>query len=486
MKNLMTIFTYFCVFLFSTCSYAANNTFSKKRLTTFYDTFFCEQKNDLHSVCLTPSCSLHDGSVRPPAPPFIQGLLGIVLVNQSTLDDADVYIVVTGKNQTTQEQVFVSIDPSTGIGTLVVAADGDNALNYGLSLSQLPIGSTGRVIYLPNIIGGEVWISMNNKLNMPTNGNDIVQPNFSSTDDPNYYTNFDIFELAYTTNSAPNIVADATAVSFHSLSLVGYISTPSSSNDTTGLSQNRSTVLNAMSAAFAAAPESDQWNKLFLRNGGEVLRVLSPGKGTLAPTANQFDPNYLDNAAAYNFSYIEDIWTGGSAFYKTHDLKLTIPNGSLETYTGEIQLDDTITFTSAPSGYVVTFAAPVTTTPSTTFNILSGITLVASDNSPGQADGVQLSKLFEEAIIAGLVPTANTLSNEYLTENQANYYQFNSNLGTTAATGPWYDLYSKSLHDLGYIYTFAFDEPLWPQVQIFSNSLIENETYMGITIRSIQ
>ena len=238
--------------------------------------------------------------------------------------------------------------------------------------------------------------------------------------------------------------------------------------------------------ATAHSPEVTQWNNLFLKNGSTILRLLSTGKAISNTPTPIFDQNYLDNAATYGYSYINDIWTSLTSFYRTHPLTMTIPNGSLETYTGVINSDNTITLTSTPSGYQVVFAAPTTTAPTTSFNIFSAVLLVQSDTSPGAADGVQLSKLFEEAVIAGLVPTANTLSNPYLTSNQGIYYTVNPNLSASGqSTGPWYDLYSKALHSLGDIYTFGFDEPLWPQVQIFSNTL-QPTTYMSITIGSVQ
>jgi hypothetical protein len=328
---------------------------------------------------------------------------------------------------------------------------------------------------------------MNNKLNMPVSGNSIVQPNFLSSSDPNYFTNFDIFEVAYTLLTTPNIAADATAVSFHSIPLYGFISTPSSTNSHTGLYQPRSFIMSHVASIFATSPEANQWNALFLKNGSTILRLLSTGKAMSNTPTAIFDANYLDNAASYGYSYINDIWSGASSFYRTHTLTMTIPNGSLDTYTGVINLNNTITLTSSPHGYVVVFNAPTTLSISTSTDIFSGITLVLSDNSPGAADGVQLYKLFEEAIIAGLVPTANTLSNPYLTANQSSYYTVNPNLSAPGSTtGPWYDLYSKALHSLGFIYSFAYDEPLWPQVQIFSNTLQANQTYLGITIGSIQ
>ena len=56
---------------------------------------------------------------------------------------------------------------------------------------------------------------------------------------------------------------------------------------------------------------------------------------------------------------------------------------------------------------------------------------------------------------------------------------------TGQASGPWLDLYSKALHGLGAIYTFGFDEPLFPDVQLVSVPLIEGQTYFGLTIGNL-
>lgn len=466
--------------LFTTLLHASSTTFSTTRMKSFYEQFLCQQKRDLALAGITSPCT----NDNPLPPPFLEGYLPIVLRNNSTLPDNQVYVLVTGKDESTLTQSFLKI--IDGVGQLQAANPGDNAINYSYLLSDLPLTTSGRVIYLPKIVGGVVWFSMQNPLNMLVNApHDIIQPNFTSPADPNYYTNFDIFEVTYV-STGTNIAADATAVSFFSIPLHGYISTPApGSSSNTGLTESRSTILSSAASLFSTVPNAAEWNKLFLKNGSTTLRLLSPGKGMEAPVP--FDENYLDNSASYGYSYINDIWSGVSSYYRTNPLQLTIPNGSLDTYNGVINLDNTITFTGVNYGYVIVLAAPTTVAPTTSFDIFSGKFFTVSDNSPGQADSVQITKLFEEAIIAGLVPTSNTLSNDYLAANQSNYYQINPNLAPLGqTTGPWYDLYSKALHAQGYIYTFAFDEPLWPQVQIFSTTLVENETYIGITIGSIQ
>ena len=99
------------------------------------------------------------------------------------------------------------------------------------------------------------------------------------------------------------------------------------------------------------------------------------------------------------------------------------------------------------------------------------------------ADGIQVSKAFEEAIIAGIVPTTSLIdaSTSNTLSSFKPYYQINSNLsGAGPYTGPWYDLYSASLHACGLIYTYAFDEPLWPEVLLASDTL-QAGTYIGLS-----
>lgn len=422
--------------------------------------------------------------IPPSPPPFKTGYLSFVIENKSGYNDQEVFILVTGTNEDTNIQSFLLFD-SQGIGQLVEATPGENAQTYSLPLTELPSTNSNRVLYLPQFIGGLVWISFQKKLSMEVNApHSIVQPNFLNPDDPNYNTIYDIFEITFTKNSVPNIAADATAVSFFSIPIVGYISTPSSKNSFSGLYQDRKTIFSSVKTDFNNAPTSAQWKKLIqTTSGGVDLRIVSTGKGM---SANLFDANYLNNSASYGFSYLADVWTGFSSFYRSNDLIMTIPEGSGATYKGQIQDANSILFTSDPGGYIVIFQQPTNIDPTTSFNIFSGSSLVAVDTSPDRQDGVQLSKLFEEAIVTGLVPTADPLSEPFLLSNRSKYYTFNSNLKTNNGTGPWYDLYSKSLHSLGDIYTFAYDDALHPDVQIFSNSLQENKTYMSITIENSQ
>lgn len=486
-----------------TCLSAENSTFSPDRMKGFYNGFLCEEKQELALRGLTGECSfvpppsppIPVPPSNPAAPPFKAGYLPIVLVNNSGLPDSQVYVLITGVDVAGQNQVWGDVN-NAGVVTLVDVQLGQNSQTYSEALSSLPKTTDGRVLYVPQMRSGIVWLSMEKTLSMPVNVNpsspppyEIVQPNFTSSADPNYATNFDIFEFTYLLAGSPQVSADATAVSFFSQPLYGYLSGATTSSANTGLYQPRSYIMSRVAQNLASAVESSEWEKLMLRNGSSIYRVLAPGKSM---STSAFDPNYLDHLSAYGYSYISDIWKGVGSFYKTQPLNMsvTVTNPSTATYTyeGNVQGDNTFLFTSSDGGPDVTFVAPQispTPTGTTSYNIFSGLTLLSSTPTAGTA-GDAISKLFEEAIIAGLLPTTNTLSLDYLSQNIPNYYQVNSNLTSPGGTtGPWYDLYSKSLHGLGSIYTYAYDDALWPDVLI-GGPYQNNSTYLGITIGSVE
>lgn len=473
--------------------------FSRDRMVHFYDEFLHEQRELLADAGVTSDAfpvptDPYSPPPTPPAPPFKNGLLPVVLVNNSGYPDSEVYVVVTGDNlNTPAQQVWGQIDKSYGsdygVATLVVAATGQNGSNYSSALSSLPRGSSGRVIYLPQLTSGIIWFSIGAPLNMPVNGNSIVNPSYTNTSDPNYATVFDSFELTYLASGSPQISTDATAVSAFSIPLYGYLAGATSTSSTTGLYQPRSYIMNQAAAAFAAAPEDAQWNKLILRQNGNILRCLSPGQSI---ADSQFDINYLDNLANYTYSYLADLYTYYGTGVNTLNMTvLTTDPAATYNYAGTAT-GNVFTFTSNDPGADTPISfqllnSDTTPTETTTYNIFEGLNLFNPVTQPvaGTAQDA-VSKLFQEAIMAGILPTTNTLTLASLVSNQAGYYQVNPLLsGTGKTTGPWYNLYSKALHSLGYIYTFAYDDALWPQV-LLGGPFVNNSTYLGITIGNSQ
>lgn len=489
----MKRFIAFVSFLMSL--HAAPDTFSEDRLVNFYDDFFCETRSALAGAGLAPSCSSPRSLPTPPTPtpppnpgmPIpVAGRLPIVIVNNSGLADTEVFVLVQGRVPIGGPQVFVDFAPS-GIGTNHQVTSGENGSTFTRPLSFFPPTADGHVLYLEQIDSFITLISLNSPLNIPVlPGDKIADPAFNDPADP--YNNFNIIwdqvEGAYVPTT-PNIAVDATAVSFFSIPLYVYLSTPNpGSGSNCGLTQSRTAILDYLAEVFATvptAPESTQWRQLLMGSGSTVYRALSPGK---AMAGGFFDQNYLNNVGAYGYSYISDIWTGLSSFYRTHTLSIKIPNGL--TYSGNVQ-GSSIVLTSGSN--VVTLGTPVMGPPytsSTSYLIFSGLPIYTS--ATVDSDGIQVSKALEEAIIAGIVPTASLIdaSTTFTLSSFRPYYQVNPNLqGLGDNTGPWYDLYSAALHACGLIYTFAFDEPLWPEVLLQSNTLLLG-TYIGITIGNTQ
>jgi len=443
---------------------------------------------------------------NPLPPPFSitdPTLLPVVLTNNSLLEDREVNFVVIGSTLAGQPEpvssAFIQFDDN-GVGQLVLALSGDNASNYSKRLSEFPTypgaAPGARVCYMPNINSALAFFSLIKPLDIPVNsGNQFVEPSASNPSDPNYNIKYQTFEFVYL-DTPTQISSDLTAIAYFCLPIYAYISTPDNEPNT-GLYQPRPFIMSKLKEAFDLAPESEQWNGLFLRRPargrpareGGIIRILGTGQAMTTGPTPLFDPNYLDNAAAYGYSFIGDIWSNPDSFYRNNVLSLQIPLSAVasgEVYTGVINPDNTITFTSTPSGYTVNFDAPTTSTDNftTTENIFEGQPLWTTFNTGIYTDDPQqLSKLFEEAVIAGLIPTTNTVSNSYFIANMSNYYTVNPNLSPQGQiTGPWYDLYSKVLHGLGPIYTFSFDEPLWPDVQISSQFFTPNQTFLGLTI----
>lgn len=450
---------------------------------------------------------------NPPPPPFMTGYLPIVLANDSGESNTNVYIVIIARDPTTTEQIVLSINGS-GIASITPLTGITNLDSYGQPISNFPTyfggGVNDRLIYVPHIQSGIIYFSIGSALNMPVNGGAITQPSFLNPTDPNYNTIFDIFELDF----QAAVGADATAVSFFSLPLYGYMSQKalSATLQNSGLYQDRDDIFATAESFFngvVSAAERAEWQKLILTDGSDPLRILSTGKATTAPALHTFDINYLDNAGAYGYSYLEDIWYGATAFYKNNQLYIEIPINKPGTnirkqYVGQVQPDNTFVFNevNGASGQVILKAPTTSQSPfTTTQQIFAGENMTQSQSGTGGTDdGIQVSKIVQEGIISGILPkvfSPNPLSEGYLSGHQNDFYEVNTNLSPAGQTsGPWYDLYSKALHSYAYtastptsltptIYTFAYDEPLWPQVLIAADADQASQTYMAITIGNI-
>lgn len=491
----------------------------------FYEFYLAEQRDIDASVDLsTPARnraplnppSLPNPPEDPPAPSAMAGYLPFVVVNNSGIPDADVYISIIGAQiiGTTAQTTKMYVTFSSGVGSYNLIAGSGSVTPVALNTLSAVGPAHTYAFYIPasdagsdGISGARIYFQMDTDTALITySGGTVTEPSVLNQSLASYNVAFDKFEFAYVPMGSPQVAADGTAVDFFCLPLYGFLSTPDAgSPNHSGLYESQSFIMQSVVPYFfnnvcTSAAILAQWNNLFSPNTSSPIRILSPASamsvGTSSSFPNKFDPNYFDNAAAYGFSLIQYLWSGPGSYYKRNGLFFAIPASSLYpqpaggVYTASIDGSNNMNFSPAfttesqsffPAPSTANATAPTPSGP-TSYQIAAAQNL--NPTFAANLQGNQVSKLFEEAIMAGLLPatfsSGNPLSNAYLTANSANYYS-NANRLPATAGGPWYSVYSQALHYCGPIYAFGFDEPLYPDV-LMQCTTPTSSTYIGITI----
>ncbi len=503
---------------------------------TFYAEFVAEQEVIDSSVGLgslssgfVPPSNPYSPPSDPPAPTPQNGFLPVVIVNNSGFPDASVYISVIGTQLTGTSpgaKMYMTFDSAgSGSYTLVSSGSGNVPVIQLSSLNTTPLAPNTYVIYIPanqgssqGISGGRIYFQINSNQTLITyNGGVLTEPSVLNQSLTPYGLTFDKFEVAYVPAGNPQVNADATAADFFSVPLYGFLSTPDTGSPShSGIYQPQSFIMKTVAPSFFngrcrgsyRSAILAQWNNLFSPNQANPIRILSPGSamsvGTGSSFPNSFDPNYFDNATAYGFSLLQYIWYGSDSYYRSQGLYFQTPasnlypqpgicsaNGVSGVYTATIASDNMMNFcpnftTEAqsyfPAPSTANASAPSPTNGPTSYLIFASQNLNSS--FAANLQGNQVSKLFEEAMVAGLLPApfspSNPLSNTYLSNNVQGYFG-NASALPASAGGPWYDVYSEAIHYCGSIYTFGFDEPLYPNV-LMQCTTPSPSTYIGITI----
>jgi hypothetical protein len=509
----------------------------------FYREYVAEQKDINNDVELSgggnggsvtpfnPPVNPFAPPANPTTPPAQAGYFPVVIVNNSGFDDNRVFISVIGTQltgTTLGSKMYVTFNAS-GDGTYQIVSGSGSVTPAALNtLNTVPIAPHTYVIYFPDgthgasnsdgISGARIYFEINDNTPLITySGGTLTEPSVLNQQLSSYSITFDKYEFAYVAAGSPQIGADATAVDFFSVPLYGYLSTPNAgSSSNSGLYQPQSHIMKTVVPYyFNNRPSGDyktaiaqQWNNLFSPNPSNPIRVLSPAQamsvGTSSSFPNKFDPNYFDNEAAYGFSPLKYLWYGTNSFYRNNHLYFAIPlstnysqpaggyysAGILSggpfanrmVFTPAFDAPDTESYFPAPS--TTGANAPSPTNGPTSYLIFAALNL--NSTFAANLQGNQVSKLFEEALVAGLLPalftTTSPLSDTFFTNNTSNYYK-NQNKLPHSAGGPWYSLYSEAMHSIGPIYAFGFDEPLYPEVLMESNTVSSSPvTFLGITI----
>ncbi len=545
-------------------------------LNDFYNEFVCEEKNLVSEIGLTGPCTelppvpptpphpprpfppLPPPPIppfpplppqpNPPPPPKPQpGYLPIVLVNNTGLANDRVWFVIFGQIASAGScahgpYTFINFGPQANpdpLGQLNALAIGPNlppASQYSYRFSDFgPTGNPPNItVYVPHdpkgIVAGEIMFSIDSALPLVVNSDSIAVPNPSLSTDPSFNFVYGQFEFTLLPQTCPpnRLAVDCTCVDYFGLPIQFTVHVDATTV-TAGVFQTRPNALLSLQNAFnfgaIGAASLSNWNQLIIRDSmdpSKILRVLAPGEAIAGPGGTNpplFDPNYFDNPI-YGYRWAEHVWTGASAYYKTHTLSITTFNGNR--FTGKVDpTSNEFVFYSTAAGSTYTIpwinaTGPFDTVSTTTaiFNVsdfLPGmtytprggvpLTFVETITGPNQivptAEGKDFTKIFCAPFETGTLPgRTNKVTDSGPPSALVNaYYSPNPFLPDNGFTfGPWYDLYSLGLLGTSAgpgltgnaVYTYGYSDFLYQQSSLRNLSpsfpSVTLDTYLLIMI----
>jgi hypothetical protein len=415
-----------------------------------------------------------EAGAAPPA-----GYYQVKIANQTNLNGVPVYLLIKASTLNGNQQCMMSFDLN-GIGSCNVIAQDADLLNYEtVSLDYLPQDANGNVVvYLPQVGSGRMYFSVGQPLDLyyDTNTKLVTDPDGFNPRDVNYYTLYDKVEFSYTSNG---LWTNPTAVDFFSIP-ISLTDNNSKTVQNAGLTGSRNGILSDVQKIFNAYDETSthEWSKLLLTytdrsNNTTNLRLTSPGKAmvTNLSGANPFNVNYLS-------TYIQNLWgfygiPGNTLSVDCSELQGILPLSSY-IFTGSVDSLNRFVFTNGNPSQNVIVNQPQDSVP---FFGGAGETFNAANNTPNAIIIRELTSAFEVGLLPS--PSGTLLNQAYFNANRGNFY--NSNALLSIPGGPWYDLYSKALHNYGAsqpIYTFAYDDALGQDGTVYD----ANSTAPGATI----
>ena len=370
--------------------------------------------------------------------------------NDSGLNDDNIFIQVVGINKKTALQCFITYDNQGNPNYFDVTEDVDSR-NYAFPLSYFPLSTeeNEHLIYLPQIEGGRIYTSINQKIVFLVVKNNegvwtICAPNPLNPTDPNRNTLWDKTE--YTVDSL-SVFINPTAVDDFSLPLYCQETGVDGSTQSGGLSIDRNLIFTTLENAFNEA--GGPWNKLlsitpslvyspmYASATGVFPQDLFVTTGWIEAFVSFFslNPIQIDAAESLPINLGGGVWKG------------TIDKTSLEI---TFQRDVDETHPPIPEVFL--------TLPTKTAELIAG-----SGPSWKIAPGNFLQPVFARniacAIDTNTLTTKDPLSQKYFINKSSCFYQHNDEMPENLQ---FIDYYSKVLHSFGnhQIYTLPYDDEL--------------------------
>ncbi len=444
-----------------------------------------------------------------PSVPSMTGYFPIEIQNnigpgaKQTGSVKDVYILFTGEQPTGKNpQCLMSLAPyqMTGYNAWVATCTNvsmtTKVADYAQAMSKLQPNSNPVLIYIPQVISGRTFISLNYPLDIPmtraADGTPSIQaPSLSNTNDGNYYLIYDKFE--YTYDLKDTFWIDVTSVDDFGLPIgISYTTDPSTNTTIYGgyidanhpNGQSRDDVIVGVKNFMALNGNSD-WMSLVEGDDSQgynaITRIDAPN------TSPSFNPNYLTAPAGFN--YLNTLIN----YYSNAANTLTVDASEVDSskYPEYTTLNPSGTDPNAylfdgiiTDGKWIFSNVKHANDPSNDMTLSLNLNQATSGDffGPGQSpfdtpNGTVRSvivKYLTAAFSAGLLPLAypGNLSETYFetAKSSSDYYQINTILNKSynaykqqpTGVGPWYDLYAQAVHNTAKspVYAFAFDDVL--------------------------
>lgn len=403
-----------------------------------------------------------------------------------------VYLLFTGKQMASPNPTcLMSLSPTTVPGYNAWIASCQNLTlqtqvsQYSYPMSTLQPNSNPVLIYIPNVISGRTFVSLNNSLDMPitiaADGSLSIQaPSLSNPTDGNYNLIYDKFE--YTYDNTDTFWIDTTSVDDFALPIaLSYTDPTTQATQLNGYTnQDRSTIITSIQNVLSSQGNSN-WQHLVVKdsvsNTGTIMRIDAPN------TSPDFNPNYLTALNGYGFNYVNALikYYSNSA----HAILVNCSEVDSPKYPEYVKLGNgTDPNAYIFKGYVVGNKFVFTNEPSNPADsMVVSIDLSKAQSidffGPGQApfdtpNGTVRSVMIKNltaAFSVGLLPAkGGTTLNNLFSTSHTNYYTTNSILKkkynaynqVPTGKGPWFDLYAHAVHSTAAdpVYAFAFDDVL--------------------------
>ncbi|MFK7974305.1 MAG: beta-1,3-glucanase family protein [Rickettsiaceae bacterium] len=348
-----------------------------------------------------------------------------IIKNNTGFLNEQVYINIQGKT-TGEHHCFV--DLGGGKSSIVPTFAGMNTMQYGFNLRTLSGHNGGDVeINIPQITEGHIFFSMGRPLKFEINKATlhIQDINPEITTSINHYTLYDKINLTF--NQTGSWISP-TAIDFFSMpihiSQKGLVARGAPCEEV-GFSKSRGEILQSVEQTLS---KSDTWKTLIKQFEDTTLRVISPTKSA------SFPKYYLNN-------YLQDVWwnyTKDQPNLQIYCEQIRKDMPALQAYQFHGYFEGGLYFFANANGLKVTVSQPNAT------SFFAETPYSLPDNSTPESF---IARVLTAAYNVGFIPTPDNdawLSTPYFIANRA---QFFTNHYSNDPNNPYYNLYSKALHD---------------------------------------